>query len=428
MNTELVYWIWLSLHTGVGSEFGSYLLRHFSSPRAVFEATEEELYALDGMNDALVSLLLDHDLSLSERILEYCERVNVGIMTLDSAIYPERLRAIHAKPLILYYRGRVPNIDDNVMIACVGTRTCTEQGREIAHKLGKELAQGGAIVVSGMAKGIDAAAHEGALEAGGHTIAVLGCGIDRVYPYEHKDLMRRIAEKGTVITEFAPGTEPVGKNFPIRNRIISGLCQGTVVVEADGISGSLITARDAIKQGRDVYAFPGAANDSRFAGTNALIKEGATLVTEAYDILAEYEMLYPHRIFTENISLARTKHYRKNYPKSETEKTPSEKNFSRGPIRKASEKTTENPLEKLEEKQIEIPRTKSLPNVSHLGETAQKIVSCITDSIPAEEIARRLREKYSLNTDTGELLGILTMLELEGVLEALPGGSFRPLW
>lgn len=421
MTNELVYWIWLSLHTGAGSELGSYLLKHFPTPRAVYEATEQELRALDGIDDAIVAVLSDRDLSLSERILEYCERVNVGIMTLDSSLYPERLRAIHAKPILLYYRGRVPKIDDNVMIACVGTRTCSDVGRENARKLGHELAIGGAVVVSGMAKGIDAATQKAALDAGGHTIAVLGCGIDRVYPPENKDLMRRIAEKGTLLTEFAPGTEPAGKNFPIRNRIISGLCQATVVVEADEYSGSLITARHAISQGREVFAFPGNVGDPRFSGTNMLIKEGAKLVTAAYDILAEYEMLYPHRIFTENISLDRTKHYRSRYPK-DSEKMPKlpdvTESFVRGKIRKTEEKLVP----------VEVKKEQKMPDFSHLGDTEQKILSCIDDTIPAEEIARRLREKYGIAADMGTLLGMLTMFELDGLLEALPGGSFRPLW
>lgn len=422
MTNELVYWIWLSLHTGAGSELGSYLLRHFPTPRAVYEATESELRALDGIDDSIVSVLADRDLSLSERILDYCERVNVGIMTLDSALYPDRLRAIHAKPILLYYRGRVPKIDDNVMIACVGTRNCSDVGRANAKKLGHELAVGGAIVVSGMARGIDSAAQEAALEAGGHTIAVLGCGIDRVYPPENKELMRRIAEKGTILTEYAPGTEPAGKNFPIRNRIISGLCQATVVVEADEYSGSLITARHAISQGREVFAFPGNAGDPHFSGTNMLIKEGAKLVTAAYDILAEYEMLYPHRIFTENISLDRTKHYRSRYPKDEKkEQKPTHdvmERFMRGKIRQTEEK----PIPEAPKKE------KRTPDFSHLGDTEQKILSCIDDTIPAEEIARRLKEKYGVTVDMGTLLGMLTMFELDGLLAALPGGSFRPTW
>ena len=262
---------------------------------------DDALSAVDGIDNNIMAALLDRDLSLSMRILEYCERVNVGIMTLSSSVYPERLRSIHAKPILLYYRGRIPDIDDHVMIACVGTRKCSKSGAVNAERLGRELACAGAVVVSGMALGIDACAQRGALSAGGHTIAVLGCGIDRVYPPENRELMEEIAEHGTLITEYAPGSDPAGKHFPVRNRIISGLCQGTVVVEADLYSGSLITARAARMQGRDLFAFPGNPEDRRSEGTNTLIREGAKLVTCAADILNEYELLYPHRIFTEKI-------------------------------------------------------------------------------------------------------------------------------
>ena len=151
---HLVYWIWLSLRCGAGSELGSYLLKHFSSPKEIFEADESALRAVDGVDDDIAAALLDRDLSLSRRILEYCERVNVGIMTCESAVYPERLRSIHAKPLLLYYRGRVPDIDDNVLIACVGTRKCSEHGASAARRLGEDLARAGAVVVSGMALGL----------------------------------------------------------------------------------------------------------------------------------------------------------------------------------------------------------------------------------------------------------------------------------
>ncbi len=423
MNSELVYWIWLSLRCGAGSELGSYLLKHFSSPRAIYEATEDELRAVDGVDNAIANVLLDRDLTHCARILEYCERVNVGIMTLDSAIYPERLRAIHAKPLVLYYRGKVPLIDDHVLIACVGTRSCSEKGKALSYKLGIELVQAGAIVVSGMARGIDSAAQEGALDAGGHTIAVLGCGIDRVYPPENKDLMRRIAENGTLMTEFAPGTEPAGKNFPIRNRIIAGLCKGTVVVEADQISGALITARHAITQGRDVYAFPGSADDPLSVGPNMLIKEGAKLVTSAYDILAEYELLYPHRIFTEKISLSRTKAYRRGYSKQE------EKKLTEPPTQREDPPAFHRPeaLRKSRKTEKEAPKTVRQKDISHLGDMEQKLLLLMGDMICAEELARLMKEKHGLSLEMGDLLGTLTMLEIDGLCEALPGGSFRAL-
>ncbi len=426
----LVYWIWLSLRCGAGSELGTYLLSHFKTPQAIYEASAESLRAVEGIDGNVLAALLDRDLTFSTKIVEYCERVNVGIMTMESSVYPERLRSIYAKPLVLYYRGKIPNIDDNVLIACVGTRKCSKGGEQTAYQLGAQLAHAGAIVVSGMALGIDAASQKGALSAGGHTIAVLGCGIDRIYPYQNKDLMERIAEKGTLITEFAPGTEPSGKNFPIRNRIISGLSQGTVVVEADVHSGSLITAKDAARQGRDIFAFPGDAGNPLSAGANMLIKNGAKLVTCAADILEDYELLYPHRIFTENISMSR--YQRKQGPKqaddagkraSLGEEMPKFQ-LERESVRK--KKAMAEKVKEIEEK-ISEKRAASSVDTSGLDAFERELLSVVSDAMSAEEIAAALTKKTGTPTDMGTLLSALTMLEIGGYLEALPGGSFRPL-
>ena len=438
---HLVYWVWLALHCGAGSELGSYLLKHFPTPKDVYEASEEELLAVDGITKEIVSALMDRDLVYSEKIVEYCERVNVGILTLDSPNYPNRLRGIYAKPILLYYRGKLPEIDENVLIACVGTRKCSHEGAQTAYTLGMELVHGGAIVVSGMASGIDSATQKGAISAGGHTIAVLGCGIDRVYPIENKELMEKIAATGTILTEFAPGTDPVGKNFPIRNRIISGLCQGTVVVEADYKSGSLITAKYALKQGRDLFAFPGKANDPNSTGTNMLIQNGASLVTCARDILLDYEPLYPDKIMTDNISMANYRRklrreeqtkilrdvYVKEMPVRQEENFKAEKQEafqkSSAPVKKVrAEKET-----RAEEKAVvqEIPVTRQERDLSGLGEYERAVISVMTDAMSVEEIASALTEKIGDGFDTGGLLGALTMLELEAYIESLPGGIYR---
>ena len=425
----LVYWVWLSLRCGAGSELGTYLLKHFSSPKEIYEADAETLRAVEGVDGNVLKALLDRDLTYSGKIVSYCERVNVGIMTPESSVYPERLRGIHAKPIVLYYRGKVPNLDDHVLIACVGTRKCSKIGEQTARRLGSELAHAGAIVVSGMALGIDTAAQKGAIEAGGHTIAVLGCGIDRAYPSENKELMEKIAETGTVITEFAPGTDPAGKNFPIRNRIISGLCQGTVVVEADIGSGSLITARHAFRQGRDIFAFPGYAGDPLAEGTNMLIKNGATLVTCAYDVLCDYELLYPHRIFTERISMAKFR----GKVASPAEELFAEKAKAILRFDKGAHPKTEKKREKAEraEKPTPLPKkekqTHPARDTSMLEDYEQTVLSVITDVISVEELASALTKKTGVPTDMGRLLSALTMLEIDGFLEALPGGSFRPL-
>ncbi len=416
---HLIYWIWLSLRCGAGSELGSYLLAHFKTPEAIYRASEKELLALEGIDRNIATALLDRDLSHAGKVLTYCERMNVGIMTLESEIYPERLRAIHAKPLVLYYRGRVPDIDDHVLVTCVGTRKCSKNGEENAYRLGYDLAEAGAIVVSGMALGIDAASQRGALDAGGHTIAVLGCGIDRAYPSENKDLMEQIAEKGTVMTEFAPGTDPNGKNFPIRNRILSGLSKGTVVVEADLRSGSLITARDAVQQGRDVFAYPGDAGNPLCAGGNMLIQNGAKLITSAMDVLVEYELLYPHRIFTERLMMAGRR--------AKVDDAVSAMKEIASPARYTRKKQQKTTVSEEEIVSVTPKSEKKERDLSGLSETEVLVITSMDGSMSAEEIAHAILQKTGKSVNVGELLSVLTMLEIGGHLEALPGGSFRVL-
>ena len=297
---ELLCYIWLSLRCGAGSEEASHLLDAFDGAGNVYAAKRDELAAVCD-NDATVDSLCDKNMSMPKKILDFCIKNDVGILTCDSEYYPSRLRSIYAKPIVLYCKGKMRDLDKNVLIACVGTRNCTEYGRTMAYKMGAELAMGGAFVVSGMALGIDAISQRGALSERGYTIAVLGSGIDVIYPPQNKSLYREIAEKGLIITEFAPGTRPYARNFPIRNRIISGLSNGTVVIEAGKASGALITAEKAIEQGKQVFAVPGDVGSDTSDGANDLIMQGSKLVTCAKDVLCEYELLYPHKIFTEHI-------------------------------------------------------------------------------------------------------------------------------
>ena len=421
---HLVYWVWLSLRCGAGSELGSYLLKHFETPKDIYEATKEELLAIKGINESIACALMDRSLVYPQKIVEYCERVNVGILTLESANYPNRLRDIYAKPIVLYYKGRLPDIDGNVLIACVGMRKCSENGAQNAYRLGKELANAGAIVVSGMASGIDTAVQSGVLAAGGHTIAVLGCGIDQVYPPQNGKLMNQIAETGTLMTEYAPGTAPLGRNFPIRNRIISGLSQGTVVVEANYKSGSLITSDYARRQGRDIFAFPGSPEADCAKGTNALIRQGAKLVVCAEDILEEYELLYPDRIFTENISMR--KHQRKREASepsvSETAVPPT---LPRKKERSVFAKK-EAPSPKLQKAAESAPMTAQTKDAETCADaTGREILSVVCGEMSVDEIATALAEKLGRSLDIGELLGTMTLLELDGFLCALPGGKYR---
>ncbi len=209
---------------------------------------------------------------------------------------PPLLRAIHDPPARLYLRGECgPELLTRPAVAIVGARACSPYGAQVARMLGRELAAAGVVVVSGMARGIDAEAHRGALETDGHTLAVLGCGIDRDYPAAHAGLARQIAERSLLVSEYEPGVEPVPWRFPARNRLIAGLCAATIVVEARERSGALITADFALEEGREVFAVPGEITSSLSAGTNALLRLGATPLTAAADVLESLGIDPPKR-------------------------------------------------------------------------------------------------------------------------------------
>lgn len=216
---------------------------------------------------------------------------SAGRIRIRDGAFPPLLRAIHDPPRELYLRGDADAaILQQQAVAVVGARSCSSYGRSVARSLGRELAAAGLVVVSGMARGIDGEAHRGALEAGGATVAVLGCGIDRDYPAAHAELARRISERGLLVSEYEPGVEPAPWRFPARNRIIAGLCRATVLVEARERSGALITADFALEEGREVLAVPGEITSSLSAGTNALLRLGATPVTRAEDVLELYDL------------------------------------------------------------------------------------------------------------------------------------------
>lgn len=294
--TALNAWLWLSTRQGLPAAGMIRLLNHFGTPEAVYQADPAE-YARAGMSKAHQTLLLDKSLAMAEHIAAECERLGMRILTLQDAEYPERLRQIPDPPCVLYLRGRHFAVDESITIGVVGSRKPTPYGLEMAGNLGLELAHSGAVVVSGIAQGLDAAALRGALKGGGRVISVLGCGIDVVFPRNHQWLYEDVAAAGALISEFPPGSPPEGWHFPIRNRIISGLSLGVVAVEAGAHSGTLITARLALDQNRDVFAFPGMANAPMSYGTNRLIQRGeAKLIFSAQDVLSEYEAVYPGRL------------------------------------------------------------------------------------------------------------------------------------
>jgi len=295
MMDDTLYWVWLQCALGISSSLRTQEIAE------AFPGGAEEIY---GSNDyerrvagVFTNMQLDKlrgaSLREAEAILDACAQRDVHIITPREEDYPERLRQIPNYPLALYARGALGEFRDRLPISIVGTRRADHKSVDIAGRLSADLTRAGCAVISGGALGIDSAAHWGALHANGCTIAVLGCGHGAEYLPENISLREKIAASGAVITEYPGSTAPIGRNFPVRNRIISGLSVGTIVIEAGERSGSLITATCAAEQGRDVFAVPGDAFGSTYTGGNKLIREGAKPVFSAMDVLEEYELLYP---------------------------------------------------------------------------------------------------------------------------------------
>ncbi len=280
--------IGLSLVSGVGPQRLRALLAAFETPTAIFRASRSTLTQVDGVGDQTAEAILTFDDRAAVRWeMKRADDLDASLVSPWDARFPDRLREIYDPPAFLWMRGTLPE-DDRPMVTVVGTRRCTDYGRTQAHHFGAELARRGFTVVSGLAYGIDAAAHKGALDAGGRTIAVLGSGVGRVYPKKHTALAERITEHGAVLSEYGLDAEPDAPHFPERNRILSGLALGTLVVESYAEGGALITARLALEQNREVFAVPGAITKDSSRGTNRLIQNGhAKLVMEIDDLLEE---------------------------------------------------------------------------------------------------------------------------------------------
>ncbi len=287
MAEDIFHWLALSLTPGVGSVLIKRLLDRFKTPEAVFRAPLKELMKIEGLGEKVAGEIQKGPLEKSvKREFSLLERVEGKIIAFNDDAYPKRLKDIYDPPALLYVRGEVRR-EDELAVAIVGSRKTSPYGRWFTEKIGQDLARHGVTIVSGMARGIDSVAHQGALQGGGRTIAVLGCGIDVIYPSESRDLFYQIIEQGAVLSEFPMGSPPEGGHFPRRNRIISGLSIGVVIVQASAKSGSLITAGYALEQGREVFAVPGNVGAEGSRGTNQLIKEGAKLVESSEDILED---------------------------------------------------------------------------------------------------------------------------------------------
>ena len=299
--SNLRHWLWLSTRGPSPGMYAARLLDHFGTPERAYYAAAEEYDALPDLPSKVRQALMDKDLSEVDAILARCEQKNISVLTCQDAAYPQRLAQLDTAPCVLYVRGKLPQIDQEAAVAIVGAREASPYGVMAARRMGLDLARKGALVISGSARGVDAAALQGALRGGGKVISVLGNGIDVVYPAIHRDLYEDVAAAGALVSEYPPGTPPNGAHFPVRNRLIAGLSLGVLVVEGKTTSGSLITARWALDQGRDVFAIPGGIDAPLSQGPNSLIRRGeAKLVQDAWDIIEEYQDLYPDKLRLRN--------------------------------------------------------------------------------------------------------------------------------
>ncbi|MBQ7846786.1 MAG: DNA-processing protein DprA [Clostridia bacterium] len=422
---HILYWIWLSLCVSPGSKASDILLEYFEeNAQKIYEAGKEDYDKLD-LSDGVKERLLQKGSEESRKILNFCKEREIRLLAYDDPEFPVRLKRIGRRPVLLYCKGRHIDLNDNLLIAAVGTRRMTAYGQRSAYTICHDLACAGAVVVSGLALGVDAVCHKGALDAKGDTVAVLGCGIDITYPKENFEFMNRIEKYGLVISEFKPGSRPTQTSFPIRNRIISGLCQGTLVVEADKKSGALITARHALSQGRDLFALPGMVGEQNSEGTNALLKDGAIPITDAADLLQDYTLLYPHRVFVERIPLYHpqiemqapsTSRTRK--PKTEkTSKTPAPP--KKDPAFAEQERPTEQQV-KEEQTSEPLPAPKKERPMGANDLTLQ-----IFDALEQADAALSADQlSVRCGADISAVMTTLTILEIRGYVTSLPGGRF----
>lgn len=305
MTNTARLWIWLTLATGVNTPKHKRIYETYDSIADFYNGGVYEWRLCGIFTPKDIDSLERTKLSQADDVIARCKGLGHDIICIDDPRYPQKLRDIYAPPCVLYVWGELPSIDDRLSIAMVGTRKATQYGVMASHTLSASLSKLGVVIVSGGALGIDSASHTGTLEAGGTTICVLGCGIDYRYLMSNASMRKNISSTGAVISEYPPGTEAYPSNFPVRNRIISGLSDGVIVVEADAKSGSLITVNHALEQGREVFAVMGNINSRYSTGTNKMIKEGATPVTSYMDIV---EAFPNYQIVCDNDNITETEY------------------------------------------------------------------------------------------------------------------------
>ena len=416
----LIHWIWLATRPGMNDRLKAAVLDHFGDPEDAFYASSAAYQAVEGMTQEGVDTLADKALTQAQEILDECANLDIHILTFRDAAYPARLKNISDPPLVLYYKGRLPDFDGQPLIGVVGTRKASPYGLTAAKRMGYGIAQCGGVVVSGVAFGIDGVAMAGAMSAGGTVIGVLGCGADVVYPLSNRALFADTVRCGCLLSEFPPGTPPYKWNFPKRNRIISGLSCGVLVVEAPKSSGALITARQAADQGRDVFVVPGNIDVDTCEGSNALLREGAILARTGWDVLSEYEAIFPGKVHKAGGRGKQTA-----YP-VELERMEVE-------LEKQSLKVAQKPrfLDKIKAGKSAVEKKTIDNGHKPTYSDVEKSLPQLTDE--EKLVVEQLRQGSRLRDDViadsslpaARVSAVLTMLEIKGVIRRLPGNMLE---
>ncbi|MBE6948106.1 MAG: DNA-protecting protein DprA [Ruminococcaceae bacterium] len=400
----LVHWLWLATRPGLSDREKRNILSAFRDPEEIFYGEKATYARVEGIKQEGMEALSDKDLTAAEKILDDCIKKDIHICTFHDGAYPARLKNIPDPPLVLYYKGNLAGLDSGPVIGVVGTRRASAYGLTTASRMGYQIARCGGILVSGVAAGIDGRAMSGALTGGGMVVGVLGCGVDVVYPASNRALYEDTEHHGCLLSEFPPQTPPYKWNFPKRNRIISGLSNGVLVVEAPRISGALITARQAGEQGRDVFVVPGNIDVPTFVGSNALLREGAIAASSGWDVVGEYAALYPGKVrpaFQDGIVPQLGE---KEMPQVAQKKV--EVGVKSSFDRKTKEKPVDNPCRK----------PYSVQQDDSLSQEEKKLL------LPLEKGEMLVDELIAASAmPVSQVLSMLTILQIRGVVEMLPG-------
>lgn len=414
----LIHWIWLATRDGLNDREKLAVLEHFRDPEDAYFADDASYGLIKEISSKGQTSLRDKDLQAAEKVLAECSQKKIHVLTIRDGAYPARLKNIADPPLVLYYKGTLPDFDGLPVIGIVGTRKASLYGLTVAKRMGYQIGRCGGLVVSGAATGIDCAAMQGALTAGAGVVGILGNGADVVYPASNKSLYADTQQQGCLISEFVPGTPPYGWNFPRRNRIISGLSNGVLVVEAPERSGALSTARHALEQGRDVFAVPGNIDVDTCVGSNGLLRDGAIMVSSGWDVVSEYRHLYPDRVRRDMTPSRQTAYA----DEAENGERKQPKVAQKTEIPNAGKKAVAEKEKKVIDNTVTSAYSDECKPISGLTPQEQAVMDqlkagqCLVDEIIA-----------AAGMPSGQILAALTMLEVKGIVKTLPGRRVAPV-